>query len=381
MLALTNGCVFKGKEISPQQTLLVQYDTILGYCQDNDIPTHYQRIDLGQNMLLPGLIDIQLYGGTRGFFVKDLSIDCLQNIVASHLKDGTTGLIPTLNSTTFDRILTAIDVTRQYIDSGQDGVLGLHIEGPYINVEKRGAHIAEVIRVPTDIELDTIIERCKGLLTIMTIAPEIWPANLLKRLHDSDIIVSVGHTNATYQQLTDYFRSSTKRPSLVTHLYNAMRPFESREPGVVGAIFDDPNVNASIIADGFHCDFATIRIAKKILGKRLFVISDALGVNCEVERFELDDFNGNYLGDRFVNDEGKLAGSAITQLTGLKNLVQKVGIDWPEAIRMVSTYPANHIGLGHRLGRIEAGYQADMILIDTNFELKNVWVKGESMFK
>jgi N-acetylglucosamine-6-phosphate deacetylase len=377
MLALTNGRIFRGNEILTQQTILVQDDTILGYCQDNEIPTHYQRIDLGQNMLLPGLIDIQLYGGTRGFFVKDLSIDCLQNLVASHLKDGTTGLIPTLNSTTFDRILTAIDVTRQYIDSGQSGVLGLHIEGPYINVEKRGAHIAEVIRIPTDVELEAIIERCKGLLTIMTIAPEIWPASLLKRLHDSDIIVSVGHTNATYQQLIDYFRNSSKRPSLVTHLYNAMRPFESREPGVVGAVFDDPNVNASIIADGFHCDFATIRIAKKILGERLFVISDALGVNCEVERFELDAFNGNYLGDRFVNDEGKLAGSAITQLTGLKNLVQQVGINLPEAIRMVSTYPANHIGLGHQLGQLEAGYQANMILINDNFELKNVWVKGK----
>jgi N-acetylglucosamine-6-phosphate deacetylase len=372
MVFYSHARVFTGECFLANHAVGVQDHSIACVVPEREVPNDAHIIDLEGHYLVPGFVDIQLYGGSRSFFVKDLDETSLDNIVASHRIGGTMSLIPTLNSTTIERILKAIDVTKNYIDSHKKGVIGLHIEGPYINVAKRGAHVAEVIRVPTADELETIINRCKGLLTIITIAPEIWPQTLLKRLFDSDIIVSVGHTNGTYKELKAFFDAYAHKTLLATHLFNAMRPLEGREPGVVGAIFDDKNVCASIIADGYHCDFASIRIAKNQLKERLFLISDAVGVHCEIDRYELDDFNANFKGDHFVNDAGTLAGSAITQIDSLKNCVQKVGIDLAEALRMVSTYPAQYIGLGQKFGKIAPNYTANMVVLTDDLRISKV---------
>lgn len=374
MLALVNTRIFTGTTILQNHALLLQDDKIKAVLPQNQLPADCQLLDLEGHDLTAGFVDVQLYGGGTSFFVQDLSLDSLQNMVETHLQDGTTSLMPTLYSTTQARILRAIDTTKQWLAAGKSGVLGLHIEGPYLNFAKRGAHNAAVVRPPVRDELEEIIAQSKGLRTMMTIAPEVWPADLLQLLKNSHLLVSMGHTNATYRQAKGYFEDGI---TLATHLYNAMRPFESREPGVVGAIFDAPNVHASIIADGFHCDFAAVRMAKKLLGERLFLISDATFAKYTQTRFTFEGFSANYDGKKFVNDDGNLAGSAITLLKAVQNCVLHVGIPKDEAFRMAATYPAQILGLGNQLGQIKAGYQADLVVLDEALTLKKVFVKGQ----
>jgi N-acetylglucosamine-6-phosphate deacetylase len=368
MHALTNAQIYTGQAILTHHAVLIEAGVIEAVLPNDQLPADIQRIDLEGNDLTAGFIDFQVYGGDTDFFVKDLSFDSLQNIVETHRQDGTINLVPTLYSTTFERIITAIDVTKNWIESGRGGVAGLHIEGPYLNPEKRGAHNASIVRIPTRYEIEAIIERSVGLTTIMTIAPEIWPDDLLELALDSHLILSVGHTNAIYKQTTNYFK---KGIGLATHLYNAMRPFEGREPGVVGAILDSPSVCASIIVDGFHCDYAAVRIAKNILGERLFLISDATFAHYKGQRFEFEGFSANYINRQFLNDEGKLAGSAITLLDAVQNCVNHVGIAKDEAFRMASLYPARALKINNQLGRIAAGYKADLVVLDKNLGVLN----------
>lgn len=372
MHALTHCTIYTGEEVLTNYAVLIENEIITDVILQEDVPGDVPTTDLQGHDLIPGLVDLQLYGGKTGFFVRDLSEDSLVDMVQTHRSDGTVALVPTLYSTSHERILQAIDVTKSYIASGKTGVLGLHIEGPFINFTKRGAHSANAVRVPTKAEIAEIIARSEGLLTVMTIAPEIWSEDLLHLLQESDIILSLGHTNATYQQSKGYFNSGIR---LATHLYNAMRPFESREPGVVTAIWDTPTVNASIIVDGYHCDFATVRIAKQLMRERLFLISDATLAKIDPMRFEFEDFTANYDGHRLLNDEGKLAGSAITLLDAVRNCIHQVGIPKDEAFRMASLYPAQHLGLGERLGRIKAGYSSAMVVLDA--EQRVVGLVGE----
>lgn len=362
MHALTHCTIYTGEEILTNHAVVIHKGTITNIVHNDLLPSDLPTTDLQGHDLTAGFVDLQLYGGKTGFFGRDLSVLSLEEIVATHRQDGTVALVPTLYSTSHDRILTAIEITKTYIQSGKKGVLGLHIEGPFINADKRGAHSAKEVRFPTKKEVEEIIKKSEGLLTVMTIAPEIWPEELLKLIQQSAIILSMGHTNATYQQAKSYFENGIH---LATHLYNAMRPFESREPGVVAAIWDSPTVHASIIADGYHCDFATIRIAKQLMGERLFLISDATLAKIKPQRFVFEDFMANYDGHRLLNDEGKLAGSAITLLDAVRNCIQYVGIPKDEVFRMAAAYPAAHLGVGHRLGKIKVGYAADLVVLDT----------------
>lgn len=361
MYVLTNCTIYTGESIFTHHAVVVDGNRIDRIVPTELIPTDLPVYDLHGHDLTAGFIDIQLYGGQTGFFVRDLSAESLEDMVNTHQQDGTAAIIPTLYSTSRERILKAIEVTKAYISSGKTGVLGLHIEGPFINPEKRGAHSAAQVRIPTETELDEIIEQSQGLLTLMTIAPEIWPPQLLARLQNSHIQLSMGHTNATYQQAKAFLGSGIP---MATHLYNAMRPFESREPGVVSAIWDTPTVHASIIADGHHCDPATIRIAKQLMGDRLFLISDATLAKIEPQRFVFEDFTANYDGHRLLNDDGKLAGSAITLLDAVRFCIQTVGLSKEEVFRMASTYPAQVVGVGKRFGKIKAGYTAAFAVLD-----------------
>jgi N-acetylglucosamine-6-phosphate deacetylase len=372
MHALTHCTIYTGEEVLTNYAVLIENEIITDVILQEDVPGDLPSTDLRGHDLIPGLVDLQLYGGKTGFFVRDLSEESLTDMLQTHRSDGTVAILPTLYSTSHERILQAIDVTKSYIASGKTGVLGLHIEGPFINFTKRGAHSANAVRVPTKAEIAEIIAHCEGLLTVMTIAPEIWSEDLLHLLQESDIVLSLGHTNATYQQSKGYFNSGIQ---LATHLYNAMRPFESREPGVVTAIWDTPTVNASIIVDGYHCDFATVRIAKQLMRERLFLISDATLAKIDPMRFDFEDFTANYDGHRLLNDEGKLAGSAITLLDAVRNCIHHVGIPKDEAFRMASLYPAQHLGVGERLGRIKAGYSSAMVVLDA--EQRVVGLVGE----
>ena len=340
-------------------------------------------VDLNGDYLVPGLIDLQLYGGSSRFLNEQPTPDTVRHIYETHARNGTTTLLPTIHSTSLDVMQQAMAAVQTVRAENPFGVPGIHIEGPYFNPIKRGAHSAAYVRTPAAGELETLFGTNTDVIRILTLAPEILSPDQLDTLqtrkHPSTLL-SLGHSNATYQQATDALNNGIP---LATHLYNAMRGYESREPGVVGAVFDHPSVRASIIADGYHCDPATIRIAHKLLGNRLFLISDALFASSPGQEpprpdFTLGEFVVHYEADpngpgRYVNNEGKLAGSALTLIDCVRVCVEKVGLSLTDALQMASTIPAEIIGMSDQLGAIKPGYVANLVRLDKTLMVKEVW--------
>jgi N-acetylglucosamine-6-phosphate deacetylase len=373
---LTNATVFTGNTVLTNASVRISngliQEVFAGASDDPD------RIDLQGQWLVPGFVDLQLYGGSS-FFLNELpTAETVAHIYQTHLTDGTTSVLPTLYSTSLEVILKAVEAIRQVRQTNLNGVLGLHVEGPYINAVKRGAHSANYVRLPVEAELEELFEKGSDIIRILTIAPEIFGqeqlSQLLERTRNAPTLLSLGHSNATYREATEAFDNGI---TLSTHLYNAMRPFESREPGVVGAVFDHPTVRASIVADGFHCDWATIRIAKRLLGERLFLISDAIFANPPQPTYAFEDFNLYYENGRYTNSEGKLAGSSITLLNAVQNCIWHVGLEPAEVFRMASTVPAEIIGLGDSLGKVQAGFVANLVVLRNNLTVSEVIVNGQ----
>ncbi len=337
-----------------------------------------QGIDLQGQWLVPGLVDLQLYGGSEVCLNESPTAETVAHIYQTHLKNGTTSVLPTLYSTSFEVMLEAVEAVRVLQQTNPNGVLGLHVEGPYINPEKRGVHSLAYVRPPVDAELDELLEKSRDAIRMLTIAPEIFPPEQLSRLIEqtcsSSIRLSLGHSNATYAEATAAFNAGMP---LATHLYNAMRSFESRDPGSVGAIFDHPNVRASIVADGFHCDWAAIRIATRLLGERLFLISDAMFANPPRPSHALEDLVIQYTDGRYTNQEGRLAGSSITLLDAVRNCIRHVGVKPADAFRMASTVPAEIIGQGDTLGKIQAGFVANLLILTDDLRVAQVIANGQ----
>ncbi|MFC5410953.1 N-acetylglucosamine-6-phosphate deacetylase [Larkinella bovis] len=373
--ALTNATVFTGTEVLPGASVRIANGLIQEVT--NGVVNKPEAIDVQGQWLLPGLVDLQVYGGSDAFLNESPTVQTVDHLYQTHLKNGTTSLLPTLYSTSPDVILTAIEAVREARQTHPNGVLGLHVEGPYINPEKRGVHSLASLRQPVEAELDELLNKGHGIIRLLTIAPEIFLpehlASLLERSAKAHIRLSVGHSNATYHQATSAFEQGI---TLATHLYNAMRPFESREPGVVGAVFDHPAVCASIVADGFHCDWATVRIARKLLGERLFLISDAILANPSKLTHAFEDFTLYYNEGRFTNHEGKLAGSSITLLDAVRNCIRHVGLSPAEAFRMASTVPAEIIGAGDTLGKIQPGFIANLVVLTETLTVSHVITNG-----
>jgi N-acetylglucosamine-6-phosphate deacetylase len=247
-----------------------------------------------------------------------------------------------------------IFVAKQFLNAGGKGLLGLHLEGPWINPEKRGAHLSEYIHQPTLDEAKKLVDEAKGVIKMITLAPEMVSEEIVNYLQTNGIVISAGHSNATYKQATKGF----EKIKTVTHLFNAMSQFQSREPGMVGAIYNHPSVCASIVADGVHVDFTSIHISKKILGDRLFLITDAVAETSE------GPYRHIFKNDRYTIPDGTLSGSSLTMMKAVKNCVQHAGIDLSEVLRMASLYPARILGIENEFGLIERNYKASFAVFD-----------------
>lgn len=354
-------------------------------------------VDLNGDYLIAGLVDLQLYGGSYRFLNDQPTPDTVRHIYETHSRNGTTTLLPTIHSTSLEIMQQSMEAVATVRDENPFGVPGIHIEGPYFNPIKRGAHSLAYVRTPAGGELETLFSTNADVIRILTLAPEILtPEQLdtINKLKHANTLLSLGHSNATYEQATAAFNGGIP---LATHLYNAMRGFESREPGVVGAVFDHPTVRASIIADSYHCDPTTIRIAYRLLGRdggpeRLFLISDALFANPPRPDFTLGQFIVHYEPGtqdsggsglegpgRYVNNEGNLAGSAITLIDCVRIAVEQAQIPLTNALRMASVIPADIIGMSDQLGRIRPGYVANLVQSDKQLSVKSVWASGEKI--
>ncbi len=366
-VVFTNATVFTGTAVLPGASVRIANGRILeisdGELADAD------AVDLQGQWLVPGFVDLQLYGGSDHYLNQEPTADTVRHLYQTHRRNGTTSVMPTLYSTSQTTILSAIDAVQTVQVENPLGVLGLHVEGPYLNPIRRGAHSLNYIRQPNQAELQELLDKGRGVIRMMTIAPECFTPEQIHWLGQTGWLLSVGHTDATYQQATAAFDAGIP---LATHLYNAMRGFESREPGVVGAIFDHATVKASLIADGFHCDPVSIRLAHRLMPNRLFLISDATFANPPRPSVAFEDFIIEYHDGRYTNQEGKLAGSSITLLDAVKVCIDKAGIAPKDAFRMASTIPAEIVGLGDQLGKIQPGYVANLVVLDQTLTVQQV---------
>jgi len=303
-------------------------------------------------------IDLQNYGAYKKLFAVYPDTDALHKLKEYCERGGAAYCLPTVATNTIDVFYKCIDAVRAYWNQGGEGILGLHIEGPWINPIKRGAHIESFIHSPTVTEVRELLEYGKDVVKIITLAPEVCSKEVIALIQSHGIIISAGHSNATYNEAMMAFSNGIKT---ATHLYNAMSALQHREPGLVGAIFNSENVMASIIPDGHHVDYAAIRIAKKVMEERLFVITDA------VTETDTGYYQHHLVGDKYES-AGILSGSALTMAKAFQNLVNHVGVAVEAALQMCSLNPAKVIGKATELGKIEKGFKSKLIVINEKLE-------------
>lgn len=357
---ITNATVHTGTEVLQNQSIIVEN----GRIKKSDQKADAKIIDLKGKHISAGFVDTHINGGEKYYFTQHATDETIQDIYESSLKLGTTHVLPTLITSPLENILKGIEATRNYLEKNPtSGVLGMHLEGPFLNLAKRGAHLARYIKKPTNSELEEIIKYGKGIIKLMTIAAENFTPEQIEMLLESGIKISLGHSNATYKQAKSAYNQGIK---LCTHLFNAMTQMQHREPGVVGATFDSDEVYAPIILDGFHCDYAAARIAYKIKKDKLFLISDALFVGEKVKQFQWEEFDAYLENGQYRNSEGNLAGAAISMADCVRNAVQQVRISLEEAIKMATIRPAKALGFEHQIGQIAEGFPAKFVVFDEN---------------
>ncbi|HUH54870.1 MAG TPA: N-acetylglucosamine-6-phosphate deacetylase [Rhodanobacter sp.] len=333
-----------------------------------------QTRDLAGATLLPGFIDVQVNGGGGVLFNDAPTVETIRQIGVGHRRYGTTGFLPTLISDDADVMRAALDAVEQALAEGVPGVLGIHLEGPYLAPARKGVHDPKFFRVPDADELALLCAPHRGV-RLITLAPDRMPTASISALAASGVIVCAGHTAADYATTRAALDAGVRG---FTHLFNAMTPFGSREPGVVGAALEDAESWCGLIADGHHVHPASLRvaIAAKARGKMLLVTDAMPPVGADSPAYQL---NGETI---VVKDgvcqtaSGTLAGSALDMAGAVRNAVEMLHLPLDEAVRMASTYPADFLGLGASHGRIAAGYQADLVALDADYRVRQSWIGG-----
>ena len=301
-------------------------------------------------------------------------IEWFETMNETNIKFGCTSFLPTLITSTDENIRKSLELIGGIEDPEKIGVLGLHLEGPNISVEKRGVHREDLVRVLDDSLVSDIARYGEEITKIITIAPENARPEHIRKLADSGINVALGHTNATYEQVMEKKKYGIK---LATHLYNAMSPLSHRNPGVVGAVLNE-DIMAGIIVDGLHVDYHAVQIAKKIMGERLFLVTDAVApAGTSMESFMFEGKKVFHENGKCIDENGTLGGAALTMIDGVKNLVNHVELSLEEAVKMATLYPARAINVDDRYGLIKKGYIADLAIIDTNLNISKMVVKGK----
>lgn len=374
MYALSNCKIYTGSDVLTDHAVIIENDLIQSIVPVAELPQCIEVKDLAGANLSPGFIDLQL-NGCGGVMLNDaITPETMQIMHEANLKSGCTSFLPTLITSSDEDMRTAISAAREYHNQYQNQSLGLHLEGPYLNVAKKGIHNVDFIR-PSDESMIDLICANADIIAKVTLAPEQNDPEHIARLKAAGIVVSIGHTNATYAEARKGFEAGI---TFATHLFNAMTPMVGREPGVVGAIYDTPDVYAGIIADGFHVDYANIRIAHKIKGEKLVLVTDATApAGANIDHFIFVGKKVYYRDGKCVDENGTLGGSALTMIEAVQNSVEHAGIALDEALRMATLYPATAIGVEDRLGRVRKGMVANLTIFDRDFKVKATVVNGQ----
>ena len=372
--ALTNAVIYTGEKVLYEHAVVIENGLIQAVILEKDLAKEMPTVDLDGANLSAGFIDLQLNGCGGVMFNEDISVNTLEIMQATNLKSGTTSYLPTFITSPDEGMKQAVAVMREYLSKHQNQALGLHLEGPYLSVAKKGVHRPEYIREISPEMLDFLCQN-GDVITKLTVAAENPTAEYISRFIQAGIIVSIGHSNATYEQAKQRFAEGA---SFATHLHNAMSPISSgREMGVVGAVLDS-EVYTGIICDGLHVHWGNIRLAKKAKGDKLVVVTDATAAaGADISEFIFVGKKVTVKEGKCYDEFGALGGASVTMIESIQNLIHHTDLSLDEILRMCTLYPAKAIAVDDKLGSIAVGKVANLAIFDQQFKVKATAVNGE----
>ena len=372
--ALTNAVIYTGEKVLYEHAVVIENGLIQAVILEKDLAKEMPTVDLNGANLSAGFIDLQLNGCGGVMFNEEISVNTLEIMQATNLKSGTTSYLPTFITSPDEGMKQAVAVMREYLSKHQNQALGLHLEGPYLSVAKKGVHRPEYIREISPEMLDFLCQN-GDVITKLTVAAENPTAEYISRFTQAGIIVSIGHSNATYEQAKQRFAEGA---SFATHLHNAMSPISSgREMGVVGAVLDS-DVYTGIICDGLHVHWGNIRLAKKAKGDKLVVVTDATAAaGADISEFIFVGKKVTVKEGKCYDEFGALGGASVTMIESIQNLIHHTDLSLDEILRMCTLYPAKAIGVDDKLGSIAVGKVANLAIFDQQFKVKATAVNGE----
>ncbi len=373
--AFSNGLIFTGDGYRRESALLVEGDRISDIVRADDARARAaEQVDLAGRLLLPGFVDVQVNGG-GGVLFNDLpTVEGIRRIARAHARFGTTGFLPTLISDDLAVVATAIAAVDAAIAAGVPGVLGIHIEGPYLNERRKGvhnaAHFLELGR-----EAVAMLSSLRRGVTLLTLAPELATTEALDQLAAAGVILSAGHTNATATEIETARRHGLRG---FTHLFNAMSQLTPREPGAVGAALGDDESYCGMIVDGRHVDPRVLKIALRAKRRdRFMLVTDAMPpVGTSDSSFQLQGRIISVADGYCVDEQGTLAGTALDMSLAVRNAIAMLGVPASDAVRMAGEYPAQFLGLGASHGRLAPGCRADLLIADSGYNILETWIGG-----
>jgi len=378
MYVLTNCDIYTGKEVIHNKSITIEGTKIVEIIEESKIKKGVKFINLKRKSVAPGFIDLQVNGGGGKLFNDSPTEQTIVEIAEAHQKFGTTNFLPTLITDSNEKIEMAIQAVSSSIKNGNKNILGIHLEGPFINSKKAGVHDKDFIRTLSEQDI-FLLSSLKNGKTLITIAPELCKSEFISKLSSSGVLIAAGHSDASYQDIQSAMKFGL---SSVTHLFNAMSQFSSREPGLVGAALVEDDLYCGIIVDGFHVHFSSVKVAwnAKKRGK-MFLVTDSMPpVGAIDSKFQLGPYSIRVKNGKCITDGNTLAGSVLDMATAVRNCVQKVGIPKDEALRMASTYPAQYLSLDDELGYIAPGYRANLAIFNNEINVSSVIINGDLIY-
>jgi len=368
--------VFDGYRWHARAAVMIRDGRIAGIGFWNEVSKDWSQTRLpGATFLAPGFVDLQVNGGGGVLLNDQPTADGMRAIARAHRRFGTTACLPTLITDTRERVQTAIAAARSV--SGRDGVIGLHLEGPFISPKRPGVHRPDRILQPTGGDLEQLCELAGAGQSMVTLAPECVPAGFVRTVAASGVRVSIGHSEASAAAV---MQAAADGATGITHLFNAMPPLSAREPGIVGAALADNRLTAGLIVDGIHVDPIAVRAAFAAKGcERIVFVTDAMPtVGASKDRFELVGRTITLANGRLTTQEGTLAGAHLDMATAVRNAVKLAQLPLADALRAASLTPARFLGLDKERGMLAAGARADLVALSEDLNVVGTWVAGSS---
>ena len=372
-IALAGARFFDGSQLVAGHAVIIDAGRIAAVVDDRDLPAGVpvRRVE---GLVAPGFIDVQVNGGGGVLFNETRTAAGISAIGRAHRRFGTTGFLPTFITDTRERQAEAIAAARTAIAAKVPGVLGIHLEGPFLNPERKGVHDPRMMR-PIENEDVALMTSLGAGRTLVTLAPEKTSTQTIARLAGAGLILSAGHTTASYETIR-----AARAAGLTgfTHLFNAMPPLAGRAPGPGGAALDDAEAWVGLIVDLIHVSAPSLRVAVAAKGwERMMLVTDAMpSVGSDLDSFVLHGRTVTRKDGRLTTEDGTLAGSDLDMASAVRNSVAHLGLPLEAALRMASRSPAEFLGLGHELGRVAPGHRADLVLLDDDLCVVETWIDG-----